>query len=1723
MDKLIGAEYVEATYFFAQTSALFCTLNFKGEFQQLNPAWENRLGYPLENLYQKPYLDNVYPNDVEAVQQALNQLTTGHQQVIEFISAYRHQQGQYQNFAWEATVSVEKQQIYLVATRLNHLASEIQVDPQLNALKTTFPSEHTEATLFLFINALPNPIVLKDASYQRRFFNDAFCQLTGYTREELLNTPSEQLFPHQEVLSFREKDDYVLQTGRQSVTEESLTDAHHVVHIVLTKKVRYTAPSGEQFIIAAFTDITDRQQIEKQLRHNEALLSAIFDKVSVGICLTDHQGIFVQVNPAFCDLFGYQVEELLGKPFTMVLPPEKRNDTLQVHHSFVQGQGNWQIDWRVRHKNGHYFDIEIRVDLLKFQADQTYQITLLTDVTKRKHVENSLRRSEERYRLLFNSGYDAIFVYHVDTNGMPMHIIEVNDIICQRFGYNREALLQQAPQVLFADLDIFSQEQTQKLLAETHLLFETTLLTQQNQKRPCEINIHLFQLEGQATALAIVRDISEREAAQAALASQEAEYQRLMQHANSIIIRVIPSGEITFFNEFAENFFGFQQKDIIGKNIIGSIVPNQDSEGFDLPPMIESMLRYPEHFAHIEYENICQNGKRVWIAWANKPIYDQNGTFTELLCIGSDITERKQVEDALQKRDKVLQAIAQVTHYLLTTPNYTDAIGEALRTLAQLTLVDRAYIYENHVHPQTGEQVMSQRFEWSEQNQELWINHPEMQNLPYGTILPRWYARLSMGKSMTGIVRKFPLEERKSLEARNVISVLRVPILFDGQFWGFIGLDDCHQEREWSSHRQFLLKTVGDSIRGTMARRQAETGLRRSETKFRTMIEHNSDGILILNQQNIILFANKTVEHMYQVPQNTLVGKHFRIPSLTAQKTEIEILQKQEPPLIAELRVAEAEWEHQAVFIVSLRDVTERKSTQEALQKEYKRTQLILENSMDGFFVNTLQGQLIEVNRAFCDMLGYMRRQTLLETHHDLLCPKDSLNIVQQHRQQVQRQGWGMLETELVTKSGAKIAVEISSNYIHQEDEGLFYNFVRDITRRKQAEAELVTAKETAETANMAKSEFLAAMSHEIRTPMNGIIGMTDLVLKTALTDQQHRYLDTIRTSGESLLSIINDILDFSKIEAGKLNLEQTSFDLQKLVEEVVDLFATPAHNKQLELICQCPPLNYNVTGDPWRLKQIISNLLSNAIKFTGQGEVMLKVSVHHETADTVVLHFAVKDTGIGISETALKRLFQAFSQADSSTTRRYGGTGLGLVIVQRLLKMMQGEIDVVSVPQQGSIFWFSLPLPKSKQMDDNAAPKLEKLQQLGHNLKLLLIDTHKTKCEILLEQIRCWGLSIDAVTTLAAGIDKLRQATQEKQAYDIVLIDEATNEIEKLEIAKLIHHDPSIFNTTIVMLTFVNEVLQDIIQQNMTVLRLNKPVTQSKLVEVLNLALGYDQGQRSLDQATPIVAPFAGKQILIVEDNTINQMVVSDMLEQLGCQLTLAENGQQALACLSQNQRFDLILMDCHMPEMDGFEATRHIRQQERKTTQQIPIIALTANAMAGDREACLTVGMNDYLSKPIKSEALLTCLKRWLKSEVGQISELATLSTHLKTTPSSQAPLPVLDKQVLNTLQQEMRGRSIQWLIDLFLKESPNYVEAVFQSIREQNLEDLYQAAHKLKGSAASLGAKRIVQLCLTMENYSKENKLKEATTVITTQLPEEIKQLRLALEKAKNDYAR
>lgn len=875
------------------------------------------------------------------------------------------------------------------------------------------------------------------------------------------------------------------------------------------------------------------------------------------------------------------------------------------------------------------------------------------------------------------------------------------------------------------------------------------------------------------------------------------------------------------------------------------------------------------------------------------------------------------------------------------------------------------------------------------------------------------------------------------------------------------------------------------------------------------------------------------MRHYRETGKNKVMGMRGR---------ELAGLHKSGDVIPIELAVNETKVEGERLFVGSVRDIARRKMAEEALERAELEEHILSEllrlglqpSPMEEFLNASLQILLSTVPWLNFQPKGAMfltdnegHGQTLklaaeyhLEAKFQHLCKEmpfgkclcgqaaaeqkiqftesadEGYDLCYDGMVEHGRYGVPLVEGGIVL---GVIVLHLSQGHEKSADEIAFLEQVGEVIgmgiSRRYANDTLRQAKEEAEVAAKAKSQFLATMSHEIRTPMNGVLGMLHLVSKTELDVRQRRFVDIASGSGEMLLTVINDILDFSKLEADKLELESIPFDPVKLVEEVGALMAKGAHEKGLELICYViPGVPRMVKGDPTRLRQILTNLLSNAIKFTEQGDIVLYLS----SRDDDHIHFGVRDTGIGMNEEQQKRLFKAFTQADSSHTRKYGGTGLGLAICERLVAAMDGKINMASAPTVGTDFNFDLPL---KQIEGHNPQKHEQISKLLTQQRILVVDDNPINREVLQNILANWGVQqVEEAESGAEAMQQLRAAAEAEQLFDIVLLDMQMPGMTGLQLAQSVRDDTTFEHVHLVMLSSIER------GESASVLDawLTKPVRQSDLYNSLLLLMGERTAEEIEDagQATRNNESwwFGGHRVLLVEDNHINQEVAREILSDAGLVIDIRDNGAEAVQAV-QEQDYEAVLMDIQMPIMDGLEATRQIRALGGDY-KDLPIIAMTAHALSGDSDKSLDAGMNAHITKPIDPEAIFRTLAQWITPSENNAPAME------KPTPTAIADLPELPGIDVAGGLQRLRGNwpVYRRILLSFRDKQSDSVSRIQSHIQQQEWEEAASLAHTLKGSGGNLGAQGLFNEAASLEQACRSADAKLAQVgleAVSTQL--------------------
>lgn len=908
-------------------------------------------------------------------------------------------------------------------------------------------------------------------------------------------------------------------------------------------------------------------------------------------------------------------------------------------------------------------------------------------------------------------------------------------------------------------------------------------------------------------------------------------------------------------------------------------------------------------------------------------------------------------------------------------------------------------------------------------------------------------------------------------------------------------------------------------------RQQAEFELKRKQKQLQDILDNTSAIISIYDLEGRYLLVNNQFEKLFHVSASEVIGENFNqiLPKSLAEQittNHSKVIQTR-MPIAVEEKIPDDEGIHiylsnqfllfdeqsipYAICDVAT-DITEINQMHATLREREERLRLALKSGQAGTFIWDIQKDIIVWDEYLYQLFGLQSESYSgrFEYIYNFIHPEDRKRVDNEVNAVVRKGTEYASEYRIIIPDGTIRYLgargHVYRNKLNQPIR--MAGVCWDITDRKLAEEELRRAKvmaenlaEQAEAANEAKSAFLAAMSHEIRTPLNGVIGMTGLLLDTPLSNEQRESVESIRISGESLLTVINDILDFSKIESERMELETMEFDIHTLVEDSVDIIAPLVHRKGIALGAYIEPdVPEWLAGDPSRIRQVLNNLLNNAAKFTEKGEVTVRVKllpqsseelIANEKKDQVTLLFEITDTGIGIRPEIHERLFQPFSQGDISTSRKYGGTGLGLVISKRLVEMMNGGIGVESFPGRGSKFWFTVKLQKTAPII--AEVKCKPIPEL-EDARILCVDDNAINREIVKKQTEHWLLRCDLAINGAEALSMLLKAATENDPYELVLVDYLLSGMSGFELIKIMRELKEIKKTPVIIITSHGTSISEEDFKNLNVSSvLQKPLHSSRLYESIVSVLRkthvhVEPIMTSIPEVPPVIEQ-KGHQILLAEDNPINKQVAIRILAKLGYKADAVVNGLEVLKAL-QSKHYDLILMDCQMPDMDGYTATEEIRKMEKYQNKHIPIIAMTAHALKGDREKCLLAGMDDYISKPIDVKALEASLTHWLGVNTSESPQAAEED---KMKPAKE-PTAIIDMARIHTIFGDDTA-SIREFMQIFINSTEELLKELKTVINDRDVPSAKELFHRLKGSAGNSGIMKMHELCVKAE----ENVLK------------------------------
>lgn len=1416
--------------------------------------------------------------------------------------------------------------------------------------------------------------------------------------------------------------------------------------------------SGRVQVVINSRDITQRKKHEHELLFANTLLNTEQETSLDGILVVGENREIISFNKRFVEMWGIAEEVLQSRSDDLALQsvlgsfesPDEFLDGLK----YLYAHQEEKLHDELQLKDGRIFD---RYSAPMIGADQNYygRVFYFRDITEGKRAEQALRESEEVFRSLAETVSAAIYIYR---GSRHVYLNPAAEIIS---GYTHDELMKMEV------WDLVHPEFREKLKAQGGQRLagelvpqrsETKILTKTGEVRWLDLTASLIQFHGEPAVLATAFDITERKGWEETLRESEEKYRTILESIQEGYFEVDLTGNLTFFNDSLCRIVGSPRERLLGLNNREYTDTETNQKLYAAFNQVYSSGEPVEEF---QYEIVTRDGEQKFLETSILLRRDKAGQISGFRGTLRDITERKRSEEALKASETELRALFEAI---------TDVI----------IVFDAQGCYRKIVP----------------------TNSASMYKPPDDLIGKTQHELFPKDKAdfLVDCIGR-ALKEGRAQRIEYSLPLGETEVWFDGSV---------------SPLSNDLVIWIARDI---TERKRAEAALRASEEQYRTLFERNLAGVYRATLDGKLLGCNDSAARIlgYASSEEALSHSLWDFHDDPSERLSIVRRLVEERSLynlearcrskngdvvwvLANVSLLNGSSEPDAVIEGTLIDITARKQA----EKEVVMLAHAVRSIQESVTITDNDGVALFANDAFLKTYGYDREEVIGESIPDLVgVASGSPNFTNALPPRNLSSRW---EGDLFNrrKDGTEFPIHLSASPIRNdagEPEALV-GVSQDITEQRSAMAELQSAKEVAEAASRAKSEFLANMSHEIRTPMNGIIGMTELALDTELSAEQRDYLGMVKLSAESLLGVINDVLDFSKIEAGKLELDPAEFDLQDAVDEVMKTLAVRAEQKGLELAYYLRPgVPERVVGDAGRLRQVLVNLVGNAIKFTQHGEVIVRVEADARTSDEVVLHFGIRDTGIGVPPEKQSVIFESFTQADGSTTRKYGGTGLGLTISSQLVHMMDGEIWVESPVNlstgygtPGSLFHFTgtFGLP----FDSGSPAHLPEMFDLA-GLPVLVVDDNATNRKILEVQLESWQMKPALVDGGRSALRAIKRAASAGTPFKLALLDFHMPEMDGLELCEEIRKLPEGRDLRVIMMSSSVHANNDRSQGHLIDASLLKPVKAAELLSVIRTVLHTD-GSSQTPRTRKGRKSANPSHILVAEDSAVNQVLIRRLLEKWGHTTVLAEDGLKALS-LFDNERFDIALMDLQMPEMNGFEVTAAIREREKNALTRIPIIALTAHALKGDRERCIDAGMDDYISKPIDSEKLFDALE----TVAGQRErDFGTDGTGVK----------ALD---LDGLLRNVDGDAemVLTLARIFEDSSLGQMQQIADALARGDAEALARGAHSVKGAVANFGARAAVDAAVRLEGIAKSEDLSLAGAAFG-RLEKEIARLKLEL---------
>jgi PAS domain S-box-containing protein len=1371
-----------------------------------------------------------------------------------------------------------------------------------------------------------------------------------------------------------------------------------------------------------------------------------------------------------------------------LIHPDDRLANKTAMKDYLEGRTSvYQSEYRVRRRDGAWMWIYSCGSVVEYDEDHrpVRMVGTLTDITDRKQIEEELRRAKARLDLAMQAAQQS--PWEIDLTSDRVTLNTIGPVLGRGLG-SRPRHLDMYRAVVHPDDASACEAAYQAVREGRSPMFKAEFRMRDAHGRwvwfyACGRVIEHDAAGRPACMVGVSTDITDRKQAEEALRESERTTNSILSHLPGLAYR-------SLFDEHYTGLYAVGQFRAIGgvdpeDLATGRVRYNDLMHPDDREParrlVVDALARGAPY--ENEHRIFDRQGNVRWILARGRGIFAEDGSLRFLEGLNIDITERKRAEEELRKANDRLALAVRGSH-----------VG----------------VWENDM---AGGDYRAGRVHCTNILEQLGYPAPES-TIDYQTVVALIHPddREPIEQALRAYLAGETPEYQVEFRARHR----------DGSYrWilsrGVVVRDDAGRP----------VRFVGTRIDIT-ERKEAEDALRESEARFRAFIDHATDAFF-LNNWPEARFAdvNHQACESLGYTRDELIGKspldispdvtpamierhRARLDAGETVTFEIRNRRKDGSLFPVEVRLRSITVEGRPYGLALARDMTERKKAEDALRQSEERFRGTFENAGVGIAHTDFEGRWLRLNEKLCAIVGYTREELLHKTFQDITYP-DDLPASLDHVARLRRGEFPSysLEKRYVRKDGTPVWVDLSVS-LQRDAAGTpayMIAIMQDISQRKWLEGELRRAIEVAEAASRAKSDFLAHVSHEIRTPLNAILGMNELALDTPVTDQQRKYLIVVQSATEALLEVINDLLDFSKIEAGKLELDRATFSLRAVINDTLRSLALRAHRKGLELVGRIhPDVPDAFVGDAGRLRQVLTNLVGNAIKFTGEGEVVVETEALEEEnglghggpldpgSPPWTLRFAVRDTGIGIPREKQQKIFEAFEQADSSTTRRYGGTGLGLSIASQLVGLMGGRITVESEPGRGSTFRFTVRLHRPVLQPDRAAARAP--AEL-HALPVLIVDDNATSRRTLEEWLRGWRTEPTAVGDGPAALEALQQAAAAGRPFALVVLDSRLAGTDALALAAHVRQTPELAASGIILLTVEDQTRELRRYHDLGLAAcVMKPVQEEEFLDALCRARSLPSpvapaggrpvsGCGSSIQAAGVPGSGRRLHVLLAEDNPYNQAVMEDLLPRRGHTVHIAADGRAALTALEQ-AHFDVLLLDIHMPELDGFQVVAVQRRREQGTGRHLPVIALTARSAAGERERCLRAGMDDYLAKPVRAAELFAAIDRVVSGEgVPPPAESDAGAGDGLLDPAALLAACDGDAELLRKMCRH------------FQTFGPGRLAEVSEALRDRNSLRLREAAHKLGGMVSSFSA-TAAEAAALLERLGAQGKLEESIQI-------------------------